>query len=176
MCYGLMRDRYEPPTQPGGPGGPWEPMRPQPPARRRADPYDDFAARIDEAAGETRAAGLRRLSKLTWRAIQLSALATVGFVTLFARSAPAQTVTSQVRPAPSVKAATASPSPSPTRKKKNHHPKPRSPSVSSTPGTAPPAAPAPSPTLAPPATAPAAPPPAPTPAPVQTTSSGSHGG
>jgi hypothetical protein len=150
-------------------------MRPQPPARRRADPYDDFAARIDEAAGETRAAGLRRLSKLTWRATQLSALATVGFVTLFVRSAPAQTVSSQVKPAPSVKATTASPSPSPTKKKKHHH-KPRSSSVSSTSGTAPSAAPAPSPTLAPPATAPAAPPPAPTPAPVQTTSSGSHGG
>ena len=123
-----MRDRYEPPTQPGGPGGPngpWEPFRTsqlpaQHPARRRADPFDDFATRIDETAGETRTQGLRRLSKLTWRSLQLSALATVGFVTLFVRTAaPAHTVSSQTKVTPSPAKTSASPSPTPTHKK--HH-------------------------------------------------------
>src|SRR5690349_16159238 len=43
-----------------------------------------------EPPGAARAAGLRRLSRLTWRATQLSAVAAVGFAALFARTAPAQ--------------------------------------------------------------------------------------
>src|SRR5512142_1790581 len=44
-----------------------------------------------EPPGAARAAGLRRLSRLTWRATQLSAVTAVGLATLFARTAPAQT-------------------------------------------------------------------------------------
>ena len=59
-----------------------------------------------EQPGAARAAGLRRLSRLTWRATQLSAVTAVGFATLFARTAPAQTAASDTAAAP---AATASP-------------------------------------------------------------------
>ena len=45
----------------------------------------------EEPPGAARSAGLRRLSRLTWRATELSAVAAVGFATLFARTAPAQT-------------------------------------------------------------------------------------
>ncbi|HCU94285.1 MAG TPA: hypothetical protein DHU96_16835, partial [Actinobacteria bacterium] len=51
---------------------------PLPPAGR----YQDYAARYDEPVGEARTAGLRRLSKLTWRATQLSAVTAVGFAAL----------------------------------------------------------------------------------------------
>jgi len=50
--------------------------------------------------GAARSAGLRRLSRLTWRATQLSAVTVVGFATLFARTAPAQTA-DQATTAPS---------------------------------------------------------------------------
>ena len=47
--------------------------------------------------GETaRDEGLRRLRTLTWRTAQLGALATVGFATVFARTAPAQTASQTV--------------------------------------------------------------------------------
>ena len=45
----------------------------------------------EEPPGAARSAGLRRLSLLTWRATQLSAVTAVGFATLFARTAPPQT-------------------------------------------------------------------------------------
>src|SRR5271165_4309174 len=45
----------------------------------------------EEQPRATRSAGLRRLSRLTWRATELSAVTAVGFATLFARAAPAQT-------------------------------------------------------------------------------------
>ena len=44
----------------------------------------------EQQPGAARSAGLRRLSRLTWRATQLSAVAAVGLATLFARTAPAQ--------------------------------------------------------------------------------------
>ena len=59
-----------------------------------------------EPPGAARAAGLRRLSRLTWRATQLSAVAAVGFAALFARTAPAQKAASDTATAP---AATVSP-------------------------------------------------------------------
>src|SRR6516164_11717790 len=92
-CSFLMRDRYPHPLDP-------------------AEPLD-----------AARSAGLRRLSQLTWRATQLGALATVGFATLFARTAPAQTVSSPPHPTPSVTTASPSPSPSPTPVKthRRHH-------------------------------------------------------
>ena len=48
-----------------------------------------------DPAEEARFRGLRRLSRLTWRATQLGVLATVGFAAVFARTAPAATVSSQ---------------------------------------------------------------------------------
>ena len=48
----------------------------------------------EPAPKAARAAGLRRLSRLTWRATQLSAVTAVGFATLFARTAPAQSTAS----------------------------------------------------------------------------------
>lgn len=44
------------------------------------DPYDY------DPGGQTRSHGLRRLSRLTWRAAQLGAMATVGFAVLFAHA------------------------------------------------------------------------------------------
>jgi hypothetical protein len=144
--------------------------------------YPGYPARYDEPAGAARSQGLRRLSKLTWRATQLSAVTAVGLAALFAHTAhsyaphPAATVRPAAKPA-----MTPSPSPSATHKRHHHHHH-----HSAAAAAAPPAggaaaggaaasgtAPAPSPTLAPPTTAPAPPP---TPAPTQTSSSGSHGG
>ena len=168
----LVRNRYEPDDDPARWPG-WLPDR----ADR--DPYADYPARFDEPPDAARSAGLRRLSRLTWRATQLGALATVGFATLFARSAPAQTVSSPPHPTPSVTTVSASPSPSPTpvkthRRHHHHHHHMAAPSTAPSSAAAPSSAPAP--TLAPPTTAPA-PPPSPAPSPVQTTSSPSpHGG
>ena len=120
--------------------------------------------------GEARAGRLRRLSKLTWRATQLSVVSAVGFAAFFAHSAPATTVTSTALAKPSPKASTPVPSPTRTTKRIRHHarasasPAAGSRSSSSGPGRA-----APSPTLAPPTTAPA---PSPTATPAQTKSSG----
>jgi len=43
----------------------------------------------EQQPGAARTAGLRRLSRLTWRATELSAVTAVGLATLFARTAPA---------------------------------------------------------------------------------------
>jgi hypothetical protein len=163
-----MRDRYEPRNDPV----PWSPF---PPDRAARDPYLDW----DDPPTEVRAAGLRRLSRLTWRATQLGAIATVGFATLFARTAPAQTVSTPAAK-PTVKASTAAPSPSPSPAKthrrhhhRHHHPRP----VAAAPAPAPSSAGGPAP--APPTTAPAAPnppPPSAAPSPSHTSSGGSHGG
>ena len=51
-----------------------------------------------DPSGQARSHGLRRLSRLTWRATQLGAMATVGFAVLFARTAPAATVGSHTAP------------------------------------------------------------------------------
>jgi hypothetical protein len=131
--------------------------------------------RLDyDPAGQARSYGLRRLSRLTWRAAQLGTMVTVGFAVLFARTAPAATVSGHLAPkATATSPATASPSPSPSprpsvhRHRHHRHHKPAA--------VTPRAAPAPSQSLAPPATPPA-PPPSPAPSPVQTTSSPSHGG
>lgn len=163
-----MRDRYEPHNEPAL----WSPF---PPDRAARDPYLDW----DEPPDAARSAGLRRLSRLTWRATQLGAIATVGFATLFARSAPAQTASSHPAPAPKVTATSAAPSPSPTKthhkRHHRHHHRPTpvaAPAPAPAPGGSSAAAPAP----APPTTAPAPPPPAPSPSPSHTSSGGSHGG
>jgi hypothetical protein len=125
---------------------------------------------------------LRRLGKLTWRAVQLSAVAAAGFAVLFVRTAPAPVATSQdvARPAGTVApppSPTPTPSPSPRHARhqgrgKDDHPAPTpAPDTAVAPGTTAPASP--SPTLAPPTTPPA---PSPSPSPAQSTSSGSHSG
>ena len=163
----LVRNHYDPSNEPA----PWSPFGQD---RTAGDAYLDQATRFDEPAGAARAAGLRRLSRLTWRATQLGALATVGFATLFARTAPAATVTAPPHPTPSVKVSSRSPSPSPSPTKTHHrrhhrHHRPRAAPAPSSPG-------APAPTLAPPTTPPAPPPPSPKPSPAHTKSSPSHHG
>ncbi len=158
-----MRDRYEPPTDPQR----WPAFGPAYPARGAGDPhgYDwdpDYVARSDGPADEARDQGLRRLSMLTLHATGLSVVTAIGFATVFATTAHAQTgtaVTAKPSPGPATASGTPSPGPTPThhkKKKKHHH------------QAAPAAAP---PTLAPPTTAPAPAPPSP--APTQATSSGS---
>jgi len=152
--------------------------------------------------GEVRAAGLRRLSRLTWRATQLSALTAVGVATLFARTAPAQTAGhNTTAPAGPTSSATLGPSASasasasakaerkraratasasalggvrPTARAGTQASTQASTQAKASPAAA---APAKSATLAPPSTAPA---PAPSsssaPAPAPTVSSASHGG
>ena len=61
----------------------------------------------EPATEAARAAGLRRLSRLTWRAIQLSAVTAVGFATLFARAAPAQNTASDGTAPPAVSSSSA---------------------------------------------------------------------
>jgi hypothetical protein len=133
---------------------------------------------------EARDESLRRLGKLTWRAIQLSAVAAAGFAVLFVRTAPAPVATSQdvARPAGTV-TAPPSPTPSPTPSARHPHHRARAragnpapspaPDASLAPGTHAPGSPSPSPTLTPPTTPPA---PSPSPSPAQSTSSGSHSG
>src|ERR1035441_1713039 len=129
--------------------------------------------------------GLRRLSRLTWRSAQLSALAAAAFAILFARTAPTHSTSSQapVQPAHSpFSATTAAPRPvSSTGQAASAAATtgattgvaPTAQPSAAVPASKPSSAPAPPPTLAPPATPPA---PAPAPNPVQSTSSGSHTG
>jgi len=114
-----MPDRYEPPTDPV----PWPAHQPERvPDRQPATQswYPDYPARYDEPAGEARSQGLRRLSKLTWRATQLSAVAAVGFAALFAHTAHSYASNTAATVKPTVKP-TASPTPSPSSTKKHHH-------------------------------------------------------
>ncbi len=159
-----MRDRSElPPEQPG--------------AARTVGP---------------RTVGLRRLSRLTWRATQLSAVTAVGFATLFARTAPAQTVAGDTTPGPAAKTSPPAVAPSISSPGHAHRKRARATASASAKATAQPApqaaqvaakasptaaAPSKSAALTPPATAPAAaPPPSSAPAPAPTVSSASHGG
>jgi hypothetical protein len=171
-----MRDRYEPPTDPE----PWPAFGParllqgagDPRTSRDWDP--DYLARSEGPADEARDQGLRRLSMLTLHATGLSVVTAIGFATVFATTAHAQTgsaVTAKPSPGPATASGTPSPGPTPTHHKKKHHHQaapaaaPATSAAATSAATAP-AAPAP-PTLAPPAAAP----PSQTPPPV--TSSGS---
>ena len=161
-----MRDRYPPYGHDQGWPGVSSP-RPEIP------PSSDPTLRFDEAAGDSRGHGLRRLSRLTWRTTQLSAIAAAAFAVLFARSAPVHTASSQTAVKPSAAATpTSTPTHKPAARKHKAHKAPASTQASPA-ATQPAAAPPPSPTLAPPSTPPA---PAPAPSPVQSTSSGSTGG
>jgi hypothetical protein len=176
-----MRDRYESPTDPA----PWPAVPPEYPAWRAAEKYTGpdwdpyYAAEFDGPADEARHQGLRRLSRLTWQATGLSAVAAVGFAAVFASSAHAQTpAPAPAKPIPGPATASGTPSPGPTHKHhkhhrghKRHHHEAGPNTASDTPA---PAAPAAAPTLAPPTTAPA--PPTPSSAPPPTNSSGSVAG
>jgi hypothetical protein len=115
-----MHHRYEPPTDPAA--------RVFHQTLGTGDPYRDSptittpaTGPIEEFPGQARATGLRRLSKLTWRATQLSAVTAVGFATLFARTAPAQAVSETTR-APSTEAsASASLAGTPTHSAGHRH-------------------------------------------------------
>src|SRR6516164_8766751 len=106
-----------------------------------------------DPSGQARSHGLRRLSRLTWRATQLGAMATVGFAVLFARTAPAATVGGHTAPkATATPSASPSPSPSPSptpsvhrHRHHRHHKPPAAPSAAAPSA----AAPAPSQSLAP---------------------------
>ncbi|MFI5080630.1 MAG: hypothetical protein ACHQCE_06140 [Streptosporangiales bacterium] len=146
----------------------------------------------EEQPGATRAAGLRRLSRLTWRATQLSAVTAVGLATLFARTAPAPTAVGDTPAAPAAK--TSPPAPASSSPGKAHPRRVRATASASAQAAARPApqagaqvtakasrqataAPSKSATLAPPSTAPAvAPSTSSAPAPAPTVSSTSHGG
>jgi hypothetical protein len=149
------------------------------------DSYQDSPA-------QARDAGLRRLSKLTWRTTQIGALATVGFAVVFARNAPAKTAnvqtTTSAKPVPAARAtvpgaaqhhskpsrATSSPvATRPAAAQPTAQPAAQPAAPAAQPGAQPSAAPT-TPRLTPPASPPA---PAPTSAaPAPTTSSASHGG
>lgn len=134
-----------------------------------------------EQPDTARAVGLRRLSRLTWRATQLSAVTAVGFATLFARTAPAQTASGETTTAPAAQTSSPAVAPSSSSPGRSHRNRgARATASASAQATAQPvlqaaqvttkasraaAAPSKSPTLAPPATAPA-----------PTVSSASHGG
>lgn len=129
--------------------------------------------------GMARDDGIRRLSRLTWRAAQMSAIATVAFATLFARAAGANTTTttskapvkSAAQPGqPTARVALTMKEPASCPAPKRLHRRRPQPAIAAPAAAAAPA-PAPAPTLTP---TPA--PPAPAPSPAQTSSSGSHGG
>jgi hypothetical protein len=131
------------------------------------DPYAGYPIWPGHPAAAARNAGLRRLSRLTWRAAEVSAIVVVGFVALFARTAHSATkhVSAQPSIKPSIHAAAVHPAQKQHKPKHHHHHHARPPALAPPPA---PAAPAAQP-------APAPPPPPPPPPPV-TTSGGSGGG
>ena len=155
-----MRDRYDPVTEP--------------------IPYADsdwnprFLAGSGEPAGDARRRGLRRLSKLTWRAAQLSAIAAVGFGAVFAHTAHAQTVSSPAPAEPAARPAMPLPGPDHGQAHRTRHHDGEAEPVTAGDQDPPAAAPTLAPPATPPAPAAATPAPAqPAPAPAHTTSSGS---
>jgi hypothetical protein len=165
---------------------------------RYRDGYEDSPAATRQYSypdppGATRDLGLRRLGKLTWRTIQLGALATVGLAIVFAKTATAPAANVQVAPptqAPQANGAATRPAAQLATKKPKGAASTRPGTQSTAPGGQPSSAPAgaapsprpatqpttsaPKPTLAPPTTAPK---PAPaTSSPVPTATSTTHTG
>jgi hypothetical protein len=132
------------------------------------DPYSGYPVWPGHPAYATRNAGLRRLSKLTWRAAEVSAVIAVGFVALFARMPHGGHAS--VKPAAKLSAhASATHHAHKRHKHHRHH------AIAPAPALAPPAAPPAAAPPPPPPPPPPAPPPPPPPPPV-TTSGGSGGG
>jgi hypothetical protein len=136
------------------------------------DPYTGYPIWPGHPAYTARNSGLRRLSKLTWRAAEVSAVVAVGFVALFARTAHSavKNVSAQHSAKASVHAAATHSTPKRHKPKHHHHRHHASP-----PALAPPAAP-PAPPPPPAALPPPAAPPAPAPPPPPATTSGGSGG
>jgi hypothetical protein len=175
-------DPYQrPPAYPSQPPPPAFSSQPPPPARTAPfwlqgwsdyDPRAGYPGWPGHPAYAARNDGLRRLSKLTWRAAEVSAVIAVGFVALFARTthSTAKQASAQHSIKPSIHAAATHPAHKPHKKK--HHHRHRAPALA--PPAAAPAPPPPAPAApAAPAAAPAPPPPPPPPV---TTSGGSGGG
>jgi hypothetical protein len=139
------------------------------------DPYPGHPVWPGYPGYVTRTAGLRRLSKLTWRAAEVSAVVAVSFGALFARSALGASSHAAAKPSvtPSIHAAATHHAHK--RHKRHHHHHHAGPSA---PVLAPPSAPPAAPAAPPPAAVPppAPPPPPPPPPPPVTTSGGSGGG
>jgi hypothetical protein len=158
------------PTPPSQPPYPTRTMRRGRSAWADFDPYFSY-----QHPAYARTAALSRLSRLTWRAVELSTVAAAGLVVLFARNAQGATshvVAVKPTVSPSVHAAATQ------QAHHRHKPKRRHAHHSSSPATpalAPPSAPPAPPPPPPPAPPPPAPAPAPPPPPV-TTSGGSGGG
>jgi|SRR5271170_6468297 len=138
-----------------------------------AEPAFDYRIWPPEPGGPAarRDDHLRRVARLTWRAVQLSAVAAAAFVVLFVRGGSAQTTSSQsvVRPAGTVTPPAATPAPAPPHPRSGASAAPRPGHGAASPR---PAAKVPA-TLAPP---PAPPSVSPSPEPEHSTSSGSHSG
>ena len=134
------------------------------------DPYSAHPVWPGHPAYAARNAGLHRLSKLTWRAAEVSAVIVIGFVAFFARTAHGATSTGHAKPNAKASAHAAAAHHAQKRHKHHHHHHHAS---GPAPGLAPPQAPPAAPAA--PAAAPAPPPPPPPPPPV-TTSGGSGGG
>ena len=179
-------DPYQ--RHPAPPGQPPYPARTAPFWRQGwadPDPYSSYPIWPGHPGYATRNAGLRRLSKLTWRAAEVSAVIAVGFAALFARTAHSATshAGAQHGTKASIHAAAThhahkqhKPKP-----KHHHHPHASAPAPGLAPPAAPPAAPPPPPPPPPAAPPPPPPPPAapaapPPPPPPVTTSGGSGGG
>jgi hypothetical protein len=156
------------------------------------DPHSGYPLWPGHPAYTARNAGLHRLSKLTWRAAEVSAVIAVGFAALFARTPHSTTSHSEAQQSakPSIHAA-ATPHAHKRHRPKHHHhhhhhagaPANALAPPSAPPAAAPPPPAAPPPSAAPPpppAAAPQPPPPPPPPAapppPPTTTSGGSGGG
>ena len=176
---------YEPcPPQPALPGQPPYPTHTASFWRQGWADYDPrsgsgYPVWPSHPAYTARNAGLRRLSKLTWRAAEVSAVIAVGFAALFARTPHSTTshTGAQQSAKPSIHAA-ASHHTHKRHRPRHHHHHSGAPATGLAPPSAPPAA---APPQAAPPPAPAAapqppPPPPPAPPPPPTTTSGGSGG
>ena len=179
---------YEPyPTPPALPSQPPYPTQTAPFWRQGwadYDPRSGYPVWPGHPAYAARNAGLRRLSKLTWRAAEVSAVVAVGFVALFARIPHSTTshAGAQQSGKPSIHAAATHHGHKRHKPKHHHHHHSGAPATALAPPNAPPgAAPAAAPPQAAPPPPPAAapqppPPPPPAPPPPPTTTSGGSGG
>jgi len=174
-------------SQPAVPSQPPYPARPAPSWRQAwadYDPYSGYPMWPGHPGYAARNAGLRRLSKLTWRAAEVSAVIAVGFAALFARTAhsAASHAAALHSAKPSIHAAATHHAHKRHKPKRHHHHYASAAAPGLAPPAAPPAAPAAAPPPPPPPAAPApppppaAPPPPPPPPPPVTTSGGSGGG
>ena len=171
---------YDPgPRHPAPPGPPPYPARTAPIWRQGwadYDPYSGYPIWPGHPGYATRNAGLRRLSKLTWRAAEVSAVIAIGFAALFARTAHSATGHAGGQQGAKASVHAAATHAHKRHKPKHHHHHASAPAPGLAPPAAPPAPAAPAAPAAPPPPPPAAAPAPPPPPPPVTTSGGSGGG